>query len=172
MSKFFVFWHRRKKYEKRKSAWQGFLTGTMSSWRLYYVQNSDGIGPETLVFQRMSCAGWKFKVDCHFLDGKEFQVALSTGSGDYAAIWVGAGCHFDQPGHRMKVNPFKTELFWLNSSRRNPTFLRKESVLFGSLITPVNVVRNLGVILDENMTMSEHIARGVSKLLLSTLSDS
>ena len=26
-------------------------------------------------------------------------------------------------------------------------------------ITPVNVVRNLGVILDENMTMSEHIAR-------------
>ena len=32
-------------------------------------------------------------------------------------------------------------------------------VLFGSPITPVNVVRNLGVILDEYMTMSEHIAR-------------
>ena len=35
----------------------------------------------------------------------------------------------------------------------------KDIVLFGSPITPMNVVRNLGVILDENMTMSEHIAR-------------
>ena len=55
---------------------------------------------------------------------------------------------------RLKLNPLKTELIWLHSSRRNPTFLRKNIVLFGSPITPVNVVRNLGVILDENMTMS------------------
>ena len=61
--------------------------------------------------------------------------------------------------NRLKLNPLKTELIWLHSSRRNPTFLRKDIVLFGSPITPVNVVRNLGVILDENMTMSEHIAR-------------
>ena len=38
-------------------------------------------------------------------------------------------------------------------------FLQKDIVLFGNPIIPVNVVRNLGVILDENMTMSEHIAR-------------
>ena len=50
-------------------------------------------------------------------------------------------------------------MIWLHSSRRNPTFLQKDIVLFGSPITPVNVVRNLGVILDENMTKSEHIAR-------------
>ena len=61
--------------------------------------------------------------------------------------------------NRLKLNPLKTELIWLHSYRRNPTFLRKDIVLFGSPITPVNVVRNLGVILDENMTMSEHIAR-------------
>ena len=61
--------------------------------------------------------------------------------------------------NRLKLNPLKTELIWLHSSRRNPTFLRKDIVLFGSPITAVNVVRNLGVILDENMTMSEHIAR-------------
>ena len=36
---------------------------------------------------------------------------------------------------------------------------RKTIVLFGSPITPVNVVRNLGVILGENMTISEHIER-------------
>ena len=61
--------------------------------------------------------------------------------------------------NRLELNPLKPELIWLHSSGRNPTFLRKEIALFGSLITPVNAVRNLGVILDENMTMSEHIAR-------------
>ena len=61
--------------------------------------------------------------------------------------------------NRLKLNPLKTELIWLHSSRRNPTFLREDIVLLGSPITPVNVDRNLGVILDENMTMSEHIAR-------------
>ena len=61
--------------------------------------------------------------------------------------------------NRLKLNPLKTELIWLHSSRRNPTFLQKDIVLSGSPITPLNVVRNLGVILDENMTMSEHIAR-------------
>ena len=60
--------------------------------------------------------------------------------------------------NRLKLNPLKSELIWLHSSRRNSTFLQKDIVLFGSPITPVNVVRNLGVILDENMTMSEHIA--------------
>ena len=39
-------------------------------------------------------------------------------------------------------------------------------VLFGSPITPVNVVRNLGVILDENMTMSDHIARCVETAII------
>ena len=61
--------------------------------------------------------------------------------------------------NRLKLNPLKTELIWLHISRRNPTFLRKDIVLFGSPIIPVNVVCNLRVILNENMTMSEHISR-------------
>ena len=59
--------------------------------------------------------------------------------------------------NRLKLNPLKTELIWLHSNRRNPAFFRKDIVLFGSPITPVNVVRNLGMIMNE--TMSEHIAR-------------
>ena len=61
--------------------------------------------------------------------------------------------------NRLKLNFLKTELIRLHSSRKNPTFLQKNIVLFGSPITPVNVVRDLGVILNENMTISEHIAR-------------
>ena len=88
------------------------------------------------------------QVYCHFLDGKE-QIALQLfrDCSESVSRWMSS--------NRLKLNPLKTELFWLPSSRRNPTFLRKDIVLFGSPITLVNVVRNLGVILDENMTMSE-----------------
>ena len=55
--------------------------------------------------------------------------------------------------NRLKLNPSKTELIWLHSSKRNPGFIQNDIELFGNFITPVRVVRNLGVILDENMTM-------------------
>ena len=57
-----------------------------------------------------------------------------------------------------KVDKLNLDIgFWF-PTLRNPTFLLKDIILFGSPITPVNVVRNLGVTLDRNMTMSEHIA--------------
>ena len=92
------------------------------------------------------------RVYCHFLDGKE-QVALQLfrDCSESVSRWMSS--------NRLKLNPLKTELTWLHSSRRNPTFPRKDIVLFDNPITPVNVVRNLGVILDENMTMFEHTAR-------------
>ena len=92
------------------------------------------------------------QVYCHFLDGKE-QVALQLfrDCSESVSCWMSS--------NRLKLNPLKTELIWLHNSRRNPTFLWKDIVLFGSPITPVNVVRNSEVILDGNMTMSEHIAR-------------
>ena len=46
----------------------------------------------------------------------------------------------------------------MHSSRRNPGFIQNDIELFGNFITPVRVVRNLGVILDENMTMLDHIS--------------
>ena len=51
--------------------------------------------------------------------------------------------------NRLKLNPSKTELIWLHSSRRNPGFIQNDFEPFGNFITPVRVVRNLGVILDE-----------------------
>ena len=58
--------------------------------------------------------------------------------------------------NRLKLNPSK--LIWLHSSRRNPGFIQNDIELFGNFTTPVRVVRNLGVILDENMTMLDHIS--------------
>ena len=64
--------------------------------------------------------------------------------------------------NHLKFNPLETEMIWLHSSRRNPTFLQ---VIWYSDNSPVNVVCNLGVILNENMTMSEHIARACRNCL-------
>ena len=68
------------------------------------------------------------QVYCHFLDGKE-QVALQLFRDCSKSVsrWMSS--------NRLKLNPLKTELIWLHSSRRNPTFLRKDIVLFGSPIT-------------------------------------
>ena len=60
--------------------------------------------------------------------------------------------------NQLKLNPSKTELIWLHSSRRNPGFIQNDIELLGNFITPVRVVRNLGVILDKNMTMLDHIS--------------
>ena len=59
--------------------------------------------------------------------------------------------------NRLKLNPSKTELIWFYSGRRPLSFVEDDIVLFGSRIAPVHTVRDLGVMLDSNMTMSQHV---------------
>ena len=66
----------------------------------------------------------------------------------------------------VRITP--AELIWLHSSRRNPTFLRKDIVLFGSPITPWMLFVTWGWKHDNVQAHST----SVSKLLLSTSSDS
>ena len=61
--------------------------------------------------------------------------------------------------NRLKLNPTKTELIWFHSGRRQLSFVENEIELFGSRIAPVYHVRDLGVMLDSNMTMSQHVLR-------------
>ena len=53
----------------------------------------------------------------------------------------------------------KTELIWCYSGRRQLGFVKDDIVLFGNRITPVHAVTDLGVILDSNMKMSQHVLR-------------
>ena len=61
--------------------------------------------------------------------------------------------------NRLKLNPSKTELIWFYSSSRQLSFVEDDIVLFDNCITPVHTVRDLGVMLDSNMTMSQHVLR-------------
>ena len=60
--------------------------------------------------------------------------------------------------NRLKLNTSKTELIWLYSGRWQLGF-----VVNGNRIAPVHTVRDLGVMLDSNMTMSHHVLRVCQK---------
>ena len=59
--------------------------------------------------------------------------------------------------NRLRLNPSKTELIWFYSGRQQLSFVEDDIVLFGNCITPVHTVRDLGVMLDNNTTMSQHV---------------
>ena len=61
--------------------------------------------------------------------------------------------------NRLKLNPSKTELIWFYSGRRQLSFVENDIELFGNHIAPVHTVRDFGVMLDSNMTMSQHVLR-------------
>ena len=61
--------------------------------------------------------------------------------------------------NRLKLNPSKTELIWFYSGRRQLSFIENDIELFGNRIAPVHTVRDLGVMLDSKMTMSQHVSR-------------
>ena len=53
----------------------------------------------------------------------------------------------------------KPELIWFYSGRRQLSFVENDIELFGNRIALVHAVRDLGVMLDSKMTMSQHVLR-------------
>ena len=60
--------------------------------------------------------------------------------------------------NRLKLNPSKTELIWLSSSRRSRHCPSGEQTIAGVQITPSLHVRNLGVMVDGELTMGTHVS--------------
>ena len=59
---------------------------------------------------------------------------------------------------RLRLNPMKTELIWLGSSRRLQSCPMEPQLIAGVLIKPVTMVRDLGVYLDSDLSLRSHIA--------------
>ena len=64
--------------------------------------------------------------------------------------------------NRLCVNPNKTELIWLSSPRRVHLYPTNPVPLSGSWIAPAKNVRNLGVILDNGLTMIPRVNKLIS----------
>jgi len=66
--------------------------------------------------------------------------------------------------NRLKLNPAKTDFMWCATHRRRQHQLSKDHVTFaGSDIQPSSTVRDLGVILDSELSFGPHINQLVSR---------
>ena len=92
------------------------------------------------------------QVYCHMNVGSE-QIMLQRfrDCADSVSRWMSS--------NRLKLNPSKTELIWFYNGRRQLSFVENDIELFGNRIAPVHTVRDLGVMLDSKMTMSQHVSR-------------
>ena len=60
--------------------------------------------------------------------------------------------------NRLRLNPSKTELIWLGTSRRLLHCEGLGMTVCGADVQPVECVRDLGVLIDSNMTLSNHVS--------------
>ena len=61
--------------------------------------------------------------------------------------------------NRLLLNPLKTEVIWLGSPRRLKTCAKHGLTLAEAVISPSDYVRDLGVLLDGELSLSTHINR-------------
>ena len=59
--------------------------------------------------------------------------------------------------NRLRLNPSKTELIWLGTSRRLQHCAGLTMSVCGADVRPVECVRDLGVLIDSNMTLLNHV---------------
>ena len=59
--------------------------------------------------------------------------------------------------NRLRLNPSKTELIWLDTSRLLSHCEGLGMTFCGADVRPVECVRDLGVLIDSNMTLSNHV---------------
>ena len=70
--------------------------------------------------------------------------------------------------NRLQLNAIKTEFIWISSSRRVHQLPQQPLRVGSHLVAPVSVVRNLGIYLDSDTSMSSHVAKTVILLQYST----
>ena len=60
--------------------------------------------------------------------------------------------------NRLRLNPAKTEVIWLGSSRHLAQCPADPLILSGASIQPVSCVRDLGVVVDQDLSLASHVS--------------
>ena len=61
--------------------------------------------------------------------------------------------------NRLKLNPAKTEFLWYTTDRRLHLIYKNPFIIGNATIQPATSVRNLGVLMDRDLSLRSHIAR-------------
>jgi len=64
---------------------------------------------------------------------------------------------------RLQLNPGKTELLWCTTSRLQNRLPTATLTVGSSTISPVSLVRDLGIIVDSDLVMRTHVCQTVSR---------
>ena len=59
---------------------------------------------------------------------------------------------------RLRLNPSKTQVMWLGSSQQLDKINIRDVPLLSASVTVVNTARDLGVILDSQLSLDAHVA--------------
>ena len=73
--------------------------------------------------------------------------------------------------NRLQLNPSKTEMLWCSSARRQHQIPTGPVRVGDTSVQPVRTVRNLGVYIDADVTMSAHVTAVVKACFCSTPSN-
>jgi hypothetical protein len=85
---------------------------------------------------------------CHPTDMANFSQCVSTCL-DEVAAWMRS--------NRLQLNPDKTELLWCSTARRLRQLQLQPIRLGAGLIEPCSVIRDLGVLIDSDLSMRSHV---------------
>ena len=59
--------------------------------------------------------------------------------------------------NRLKLNAYKTEFIWLGTRQQLRKIIQKQLGVGGANIASVSKVHDLGVIIDDELTMAAHV---------------
>jgi len=87
---------------------------------------------------------------------------------NYRAVFLSVSMHVASNwmrSHRLQLNTAKTEIIWLTTGRRSHLLPQQPFRVGSDIITPVLVVRDLGIYIDADISMRSHVMKTTSACL-------
>ena len=113
------------------------------------------------------CSDLQRIIEIHGLYADETQIYGSCRPSAYPELQTSiSACIDDVAGwmrsNRLQLNSAKTEILWLATSRRLHQLPRTPFQVGADFVVPPTVVRNLGILIDSDVSMRSHVTRTVS----------